>query len=88
MKKLLKSLIRKWLPFFNWCTRMTAKKAKTILLSAHKDPSTTCVGQNALSIQYDLVIIIPAYNVGKYIGQCLESAVNQKNKILLFDYCC
>lgn len=35
-----------------------------------------------MSIQYKLSIIIPAFNVEKYIGRCLESLINQSLKDL------
>lgn len=35
---------------------------------------------NVVSEEYDLQIIIPAYNVEKYIEECLDSVFNQKTK--------
>lgn len=79
-KTILKRLIRKSAYFFNSSTKMTNEEAISILNAVHKDPSTTCVGNNTISIQYDLQIIVPAYNVSKYVGQCLESILNQETK--------
>lgn len=47
-----------------------------------KDVHNSCIREKPLDIQfkYDLDIIIPAYNVEKYIRECLDSVVNQKTK--------
>ena len=57
---------------------MTSAQASQILTAFAPDPSTTCVANNALNPQYDLQIIVPAYNVDKYVAECLESILNQK----------
>lgn len=54
--------------------------AESILQSFWPAPLTTCATKNTLAIQYDLQIIIPAYNMEKYVAQCLESALNQETK--------
>ena len=47
-----------------------------------ESPNNSCICNNHIrpNPQYDLQIIIPAYNVEKYIGDCLDSVFNQKTK--------
>lgn len=42
------------------------------------NPQTSCIDKKQLGTKYDLGIIIPAYNVEKYIKQCMDSVLNQK----------
>ena len=78
IKKILKIMLRK-IALLQWSvSHMDIETAKTILKSFWPDPSTTCVAKNAIDLQYDLQIIVPAYNVEKFVAQCLESALNQK----------
>lgn len=41
------------------------------------DPHNSCLCKNTLIKDFDLQIIIPVYNVEKYIEECMESVVNQ-----------
>ncbi len=50
---------------YNW--------AREILTSYSDKPHGSCVAENETKIEYDLQIIIPAYNVEEYIQKCLES---------------
>lgn len=43
------------------------------LMSFSAKPDGVCHTENAENLSYDLQIIIPAYNVGKYITKCLDS---------------
>lgn len=55
------------------------EKAQTLLNTLHADPHHSCICQNqvAATPQYDLQIIVPAYNVEKYIKECLDSVLSQ-----------
>ena len=47
-------------------------------------PTGTCYTQNFIDLQYDLQIIIPAYNAEKFIKQCVESVLIQKSEYKIF----
>lgn len=60
---------------------MSSAEADNILSSTSQRPLGTCVGNNQLitadgSMKYDLQIIIPCYNVEKYIEECMDSIVS------------
>lgn len=52
------------------------------LAKVYPDQGKSCVINNTPSISksYDLQIVIPAYNVEKYIGDCLESVFSQQTR--------
>ena len=60
--------------------------AYNILNKVSKNPNNSCICNNQIEEypEYDLQIIIPAYNVEKYIGDCLDSVFNQKTKYKYF----
>lgn len=62
-----------------WATKM--------LNSIYKNCDNSCITtEREVSSEYDLQIIIPAYNTEKYIGPCMESAIaaqTGKYKILI-----
>lgn len=78
LKQTLKIMYRHTAPFHVSRSHMTVAQASQILTTFAPDPSTTCVANNTLNPQYDLQIIIPAYNVDKYVAECLESVLNQQ----------
>lgn len=78
LKLTLKIMYRYTAPFHVSRLHMTVAQASQILTTFAPDPSTTCVANNTLNPQYDLQIIIPAYNVDKYVAECLESVFNQQ----------
>jgi glycosyltransferase involved in cell wall biosynthesis len=49
--------------------------AKDELNRYSKDANTSCIADNKIDTQVDLQIIIPAYNVEKYICECIDSIV-------------
>lgn len=77
LKKTLKTIYHATAPLHVSRSHMTMIVAKQILTDFTPDPSTTCVANNILNLQYDLQIIIPAYNAEKYINECLESVLIQ-----------
>lgn len=80
VKQRIKNIVRLSAPLFIAKSSMTEDTAVSLLHSYSPDPSTTCVANNTLVPQYDLQIIIPAYNIEKYAAQCLESALHQKTR--------
>lgn len=57
---------------------MSIDKARKILMSYSEKPKGCCFKKNGIELQYDLQIIIPAYNAEKYIEQCVQSLLTQK----------
>lgn len=53
--------------------KMDYAEARERLTSFSPQPKGSMVTRNKVETSYDLQIIIPAYNVQKYIGKCLES---------------
>ena len=61
-------------------------EARKILTQYSPKPSGTCFAQISTDITYDLQVIIPAYNVERYIEKCLLSVVkllDSEYKILI-----
>lgn len=63
-------------------TRHNIKEAIYLLEQFSPDPKTSCLipERPVESKQYDLDIIVPAYNVEQYIGECLNSVLSQSTK--------
>lgn len=67
--------------------------ATEFLNGLNQDPHNSAIREHKLSIpeqpQYDLDIIVPVYNVEKYVRRCIESVLNNKTKykfrIILID---
>lgn len=52
------------------------KESLSYLSALSKNPDTSCITKNSIEKKYDLHIIIPAYNVEKYIEKCIDSILN------------
>ncbi len=59
-------------------TKMSPSAAREILQNYSPKPIGTCRANNKVAIDYDLQIIVPCYNVEKYIRQCLDSILKQR----------
>lgn len=71
------------------CTRnnfneQEVTNAWNVLHNYHKDVKTSAITQNTIDIKFDLHIIIPVYNVEKYILSCIESILSQKTRYSYF----
>lgn len=68
-------------PFFNRNCKTDLQVAQQRLCDWHADPGRSCVCRNDIvENRFDLTIIIAAFNVEKYIVECLESILQQKTK--------
>lgn len=68
--------------FVSQKTIMTSNEADMVLNNYHPKYDGGCITLNKISEkpQYDLQIIIPCYNVEKYVEECLDSVLNQKTR--------
>lgn len=58
----------------------TVTEARTFLEKYSPNPKTSCVCKNEITHQFDIHIIIPAFNVETYIEQCMNSIVLSPSK--------
>ncbi len=78
IKSFAYSVLRKSLINDEPCA-LSVEEAIKLLESFSPDPKNSCIERKKIkSPEYDLEIIIPAYNVEKFIQQCLDSVVSQK----------
>lgn len=79
MKKLISliSMVGKKIPFR---IKMSELDARSILQKWSPCPRGRCTAKNEIDLQYDLQVIIPAYNTQKFIGECIDSVLEQKTK--------
>lgn len=63
-------------------SKMSHDEMERFLHSVSPDNGMSCIRTQPRKIEaeYDLQIIIPAYQVEKYITECMESAINQKTR--------
>ena len=77
IKKIIKAVNVVFGNFVRVQSRLSFDEARKYLQEISPKPKGTCYTKNKLAIQYDLHIIIPAYNAEKYIKECLESVFIQ-----------
>lgn len=80
IKKAIKKKISRAAKLVPLISRMGVTEAISILDACSARPMGTCVANNNTEIEYDLQIIIPAYNVEKFIGECLDSVAAQRTQ--------
>lgn len=88
LKRIRKSYVWSWICYH--CRKTVsheyiagdADTARKALLTMSPKPSGSPFAENRLAQnpEYDLQIIIPAYNVESYLARCLESILNQPTK--------
>lgn len=61
-------------------SRLSVDACKELLERYSPCPPGTCAAANQVDIQYDLQIVIPVYNVEKYVKVCLDSVLSQKTQ--------
>ena len=80
LKHILKKIYKHTASFHICHSLMHSDTASRILAAFTPIPKATCVANNMFSSQYDLQVIIPAYNVEKFISECLESILQQETR--------
>lgn len=80
VKTLIKGIAGAASPLLMRKSVMTASEAEKLLNAYSPRPTGSCVTQNAWKPEVDLQIIVPAYNVERFIADCLKSVVKQKTK--------
>ena len=78
MEKELKKIIGTIGKLFSMRTKLLPSAAREILQNYSPKPTGTCQASNKVAIDYDLQIIVPCYNVEKYVRQCLDSILRQR----------
>ena len=81
IKKIICMFMPVILPFFKRISKMDLKEARKHLECYSRKPLGEAIAENNLREPIcDLQIIVPAYNVEKYIENCMESILSQKTK--------
>lgn len=63
---------------------LNTEDAEKILSGIHPDMGQTCLCQNNITPTHDLHIIIPVYNTAQFVGECLDSILEQKTRYTFF----
>ena len=63
------------------------EEAVALLEAFSSNPGSSCIEKKKFGLEYDLEVIIPAYNVEKYIQQCLDSVISQKTNFRFHVIC-
>lgn len=74
-------------PEKNKCNKFSQEEISNAikkLNSFHQDVHSSCLTNNTIQKKYDLQIIVPVYNVERFIVDCIESVLNQQTK---YSYC-
>ena len=64
--------------FGNKPLTLSENEALATLEAFSPDPKQSCIAPKKLGTEYNLEIIIPAYNVESYIEKCMKSVLSQK----------
>lgn len=84
LKKIRGGVIKKitgfQIPFASSLCNLEYEDAIEYLMRKSKKPSGIVEAHNKVNPQYDLQIIIPAYNAEKYIEKCINSVLSQKTQ--------
>ena len=80
IKQIIKQLISSTANLIPIKTHLSSLAARDTLSSFSSKPTGTCYTSNVIHTQYDLQIIIPCYNVEKWVKRCLESVLKQRTK--------
>lgn len=78
MKNELKKIIGTVGKLLPMQTKLSPSAAREILQNYSPKPAGICHANNKVAIDYDLQIIVPCYNVEKYIRQCVDSIFKQR----------
>lgn len=78
MKNELKKIIGTVGKLLPMQTKLSPSAARNILQNYSPKPAGICHANNKVAVDYDLQIIVPCYNVERYIRQCLDSILVQR----------
>lgn len=88
-KKIKKMLYEALAIFIHKKSNLNPKEARDVLTTFHAKQTCELHNNNSIEQVYDLQIIVPAYNVEKYLKDCINSVLCQKTqytyKIILVD---
>ena len=80
IKNKIKTIISKCGKKISIHTDMSKIEARNILQNWSPCPNGGCKVKNEIDLQYDLQVIIPAYNAQEFVEECINSILVQKTK--------